>query len=155
MKVAEEMAIKRIHHKSSQQGRNGGKEILTSTILEENIIYDTMLLSSDNKNITQHRFKFLANNGASRFKRIIANDEDIGQGHGIPPFYRNDADKIMISSMAALKMQLLPETLVYNVCSNFHKLIVNFYSGCGRDEVGYYESLQDNDNTEFRVRCKW
>jgi hypothetical protein len=154
MKLAGEMAVKRTNHKrSSQQWSRGGKINSTFVTSQPGNMYDTILLSSDSKNITQQRFNY-TNNKSFPFK-IIANDEDIGQGHGIPPFYRNDADQIMISTMAALKMQLLPETLIYNGCSNFHKLIVNLYSGCGRDVFGYFESLQDNTNKEFRVRCSW
>jgi hypothetical protein len=149
IQLAKEMAAKRtLQRRRAQQGEDN-----ITSIAEGGVMYETILVSSDSKSLTDQRSKYVTN--ASFPFRIIANDEDIGQGHGRPAFFYSNANAVMISTMVALKMHLLPETLVFNSCSNFHQLIVAFYKGCGRAEVGYYESLLQNDNKAFRMWCDW
>jgi hypothetical protein len=73
--------------------------------------------------MTEARFNYTKN--ASFPFKFIANNDDVGQGHGKPRRYSNK-DEVMVATMAAMKMQLLPETLILNSCSNFHKLIESF-----------------------------
>lgn len=145
MQLAQEMATKRTHQRRAQEGEN-------SAIYDQELLYNTIMVSSDSKSMINARFNYTTNNSFPF--RIIANDWDIGQGHGKPAFF-TDANAVMISSMVALKMQLHPETLIYNSCSNFHKLITLFFKGCGRSEDGHYESLLENDNKAFHMKCAW
>ena len=145
MQLAHELAIKRTLHWRKKN------EVTNSSATK--IMYDTIVLSSESKHMLEARFAY-SKNESFPF-RIIANDEDCAQGHGKPKrFFGGIADNVMVSTMAALKMQLIPETLVLNSCSNFHKLVGDIYGVCRENNNGgYKEYLIDNDNKKFRMKC--
>ena len=133
--------------------------------------YDTILLTSESKSIMHARFNHTnskqlldhTNNMTMTFpfRRFVVNEEDTLQGHGSPRHYSNNtsvfsADDVMISTMIAMKMQLLPETIIPNYCSNFHKVFGGFHKlGCGMANHPYLEWLQDNDDPSMRMDCGW
>ena len=93
--------------------------------------------------------------------RIIANDEDVVQGTGRPRLYwgareglKITPDLVMLSSLVAIKLQMLSESTVLNLCSNFHKMMLSVLQvGGSRSKQNYLEGLKDNDNPKFRMRC--
>ena len=135
MQVAEEMAVKRSGQTSST--------------------YDTIVLTSEDREMMEARANYTRNE-TWRF-RFVVNANDTLQGHGRPKRYQTEnftADDVMISTLVALQMQLLPGTVVLNGCSNFHKVIGSFYSsGCANVRQPYYESLKKVDNPSLRMKC--
>jgi hypothetical protein len=116
--------------------------------------YDTVILSSESKEIIEARKAYIPKNESFPFDFII-NDEDVGQGSGNPKSFSVDAaDDILLSTMIALKLQLLPDALVINSCSNHHSMIQSF-AACGCGNVNYVETLLENDNPKYRLKCSW
>lgn len=138
MQVAEEMGVKRRNQTSN--------------------IYDTIVLTSDSRHMIESRFNYTktytnATNPDFPF-RFVVNEKDTMQGHGKPQRYFTEADNIMVSTVAAMKMQLLAETTVMNSCSNFHKVAAGFHiSGCGMAKEPYLEWLISLDNPKLRMKC--
>ena len=120
--------------------------------------YDKIVVTSETKEIITSRLRYMPKNNSFPFDFLV-NERDAGQGTGDPkrrPWRRAGADNIMISSLISLQMQLYPESLVINSCSNWHKVMASlFRNGCGLARDFYVESLQTNDNPEFRVRCNF
>ena len=62
----------------------------------------------------------------------------------------------MLSSLVAIKLQMLSESTVLNLCSSFHKMIYGMLEvGGSRSKQNYVEGLKDNDNPKFRMKCSW
>jgi hypothetical protein len=120
-------------------------------------LYDTVVLTSESKEMMVGRFAYTEKNGFPF--RFVVNDEDVAQGSGQPgKFYENEGavtpDRVMLSSLTAVKMQMLSESTVLNGCSSFHKIMASLLKmGCGRSKNNYMEFLGKNDNPEFRMRC--
>jgi len=135
MQVAEEMVPKRYRQTSGT--------------------YDTIVLTSETREMIEARANYTRNE--TWRLRFVVNANDTFQGHGHPELYQTEnftADDVMISTLMALQMQLLPGTLVLNTCSNFHKMIDSFYSsGCANVSRPYAEWLQKNDNPLLRMQC--
>jgi hypothetical protein len=146
MQLALEVSIKRSNQLLAS---NKTSEDLTG---DQKNLYKFLVLTSDSKQMMDQRFRY---NESFQFEFIV-NSNDIGQGHGRPRSYSNK-DTVMIDTIAALKLQLMPETLIINSCSNFHRLIESFYWGCGGGggNGGYLETLKENDNPSFRMKCAW
>ena len=118
-------------------------------------LYDTVVLTSESKEMMVGRFAYTDKDDFPF--RFVVNDEDVVQGNGKPRNYRGNeiADRVMLSSLTAAKMQMLPESTVLNGCSNFHKIMASLLTmGCGRSKNNYMEPLGKNDNPEFRMRCR-
>jgi hypothetical protein len=141
--MIQEFATKRI-----QMRQNSTESTTESTIPP----YDTVILSSESKEIIEARKAYTPKNESFPFDFII-NDEDVGQGSGHPKQWKAyTIDDILLSTMIALKLQLLPDALVINSCSNHHRMIQSFAEkGCG--QVNYIEPLHQNDNPRFRMQC--
>ena len=138
VQVAEEMGAKRRNQTSN--------------------IYDTIVLTSDSRDMVESRLNYTSSHPNATHPdfpfRFLINENDTMQGHGKPQKYQSRADDIMASTLAAMKMQMLAETVVSNSCSNFHKVLAGFHvSGCGMAKEPYSESLQSNDNPQLRMRC--
>ena len=120
--------------------------------------YDKIVVTSETKELIMSRLRYMPKNSSFPFDFLV-NEQDAGQGTGDPKtriWLTTGADNIMISSLISLQLQLYPESLAYNSCSNWHKVIASlFRNGCGLARDFYLESLQNNDNKEFRVRCNW
>ena len=120
--------------------------------------YDKIIVTSETKEMIMSRLRYMPKNSSFPFDFLV-NERDAGQGTGDPKtriWLTTGADNIMISSLISLQLQLYPESLAYNSCSNWHKVIASlFRNGCGLARDFYLESLQNNDNKEFRVRCNW
>lgn len=146
MQLALEMSVKR-----SKELYNGSS---TNLIQDGGNPYKFIVLTSDSKGMTEQRFHY-ERNSSFNFDFVV-NADDIGQGHGKPKQY-SDKDTVMVDTFAALKLQLTPETLIVNSCSNFHKLMASFYVGCGGGgkNGGHLETLLENDNPKFRMKCSW
>jgi len=117
--------------------------------------YDTIVLTSETREMIEARANYTRDE--TWRLHFVVNANDTLQGHGEPTGYWTGnftADDVMISTLAALQMQLLPGTLVLNACSNFHKMIDSFYSsGCANVSRPYAEWLQKNDNPLLRMQC--
>ena len=92
--------------------------------------------------------------------RFITNDRDVLQGTGFANDFekiRNiTADQVMLSSLAALKLQLGAKYSVGNCCSNFHNLLFDFLrDGCGAAQDTVAMCLQEMEQAEYRVCCAW
>ncbi len=115
----------------------------------------TILMTSEDPNILPLRLSFVQNESFPM--EIVVNTKDVQQGHGRPKWYEDNADAIMISSLAAWKMQLQSNVLVGNCCSNFHLLLFEMMrAGCGADP-NYYtelECLNEVDDPRFRICCE-
>lgn len=137
IELIKEFAVKR-----SKQINNGTE-----------ILQDKVLLTSESSQVLKARFDY-PKNDTFPFDFIV-NEKDVGQGSGNPRSFNKanfKADDVMMSSLVTLKMQLFPDSLVVNYCSNFHNLIGAFVSmGCGY--TNYIEGLSQNDNPELRVGC--
>ena len=120
--------------------------------------YDKIVVTSETKEMIMSRLRYMPKNSSFPFDFLV-NERDAGQGTGDPKtriWLTTGADNIMISSLISLQLQLYPESLAYNSCSNWHKVIASlFRNGCGLARDFYLESLQNNDNKEFRVGCNW
>eukprot|EP00555_Chaetoceros_dichaeta_P011417 CAMPEP_0198259390 /NCGR_PEP_ID=MMETSP1447-20131203/8609_1 /TAXON_ID=420782 /ORGANISM="Chaetoceros dichaeta, Strain CCMP1751" /LENGTH=585 /DNA_ID=CAMNT_0043946779 /DNA_START=62 /DNA_END=1819 /DNA_ORIENTATION=- len=150
MQMAQEMALKRTKQRQNTTGRAYTGKLTNSSIN----MYNTIVLSSDSKSILKARFNYTKNE-TFPFE-FIANDEDVGQGSGHPikHLFWKITDEVMIATLASFKMQLMPETLILNMCSNSHRMLALLYRGCGRNEVGYMEFTNENDNKMLRGKCK-
>lgn len=116
--------------------------------------YDTIVLTSESLPVLQARFDY--NQNETFPFRFIANDEDVTQNTGSPGGFSVAADEVMLSTMTAVKLQLLTGATVGNCCSNFHKMMASFLArGCGSARKNYFECLQDNENEEYRLCCAW
>lgn len=128
----------------------------TQTLQSQNdtSILDKIILTSEDKNIMSARLAYEPKNETFPYEFIV-NDEDIGQGTGLPrAFKKGTGDEIMLASLISMKMQLYSESLLLNHCSNFHKLIMDLaLHNCGK--VKYMEVLKTHDNPDYRIKCKW
>jgi hypothetical protein len=102
---------------------------------------------------------------------FVVNEHDVAQGTGLPRRYKDRADDIMISSLAALQLQLLATTSVGNCCSNFYLVLLDLLrNGCGRHDHTYsnkpdvnvpldsaptLQCLQETPDPQFHVCCGW
>jgi len=150
MQMAHEMALKRTKHRQNTTGLPYARTLTNYS----NNMYNTIVLSSESKSVTNARFNYTQNSTSPY--TFIVNDEDIGQGNGRPRQHKSlgMSDQVMISTLSAFKMQMMPETLIVNMCSNSHKMMHMFYFGCGRKEDGYIEDMNNNDNEMFAYTCK-
>ena len=124
----------------------------------DNFVHDTVILTSESKDILQSRLAYIPKNESFPFEFIV-NEEDVGQGSGNPNSFASSQngftpDDVMISSLVSMKMQIHSESMILNSCSNFHILIGTLvHVGCSR--TNYSETLLQNDNPEFRMKCLW
>mmetsp|Transcript_1554 Transcript_1554/g.2076 ORF Transcript_1554/g.2076 Transcript_1554/m.2076 type:complete len:137 (+) Transcript_1554:327-737(+) len=111
-----------------------------------------IMLTSEEKKIIDSRLAFT--NDSTFPYEFIVNDEDAAQGTGNPRAYRDLADHVMVSSLISTKMQLHTESVVFNGCSNFHKIMLDqSLHNCGVQN--YFETYKDNDKPEYRLSCAW
>lgn len=149
MQVLQEFSIKRSKAIHNAEGDES-----------DELIHNTVILTTESKDILNSRLRYSPKNESFPYEWIV-NEEDVGQGSGNPNTFTQtngensfDADDVMISSMVSLQMQLYSDALIVNTCSNFHALIQTLVgAGCGR--VSYVESMKDNDNPDFRLKCAW
>jgi hypothetical protein len=129
-----------------------------------------IILTSEDGDVLEQRLDF--QNRVKNFSlKFVVNEKDIAQGTGLPKLYKHRADDVMISSLVALKLQLMATVSVGNCCSNFYLVLLDFLrNGCGR--YGHIfrkttmrnstrplpasvECLQDTANPEYHVCCGW
>lgn len=151
-KLIQDFAMKK--SKKRQQQNHIHNEDKNETVL----LYDRVILTSESKDILNSRFQYTPKNESFPFDFIV-NEGDVGQGSGAPrQFTKSDftADDVMISSLVSLKLQLYPESLLLNLCSNFHNLIVSFVlMGCGYVDASNIVSMKEYDNPDFQINCAW
>lgn len=89
--------------------------------------------------------------------QFVVNDDDVTQGTGHPRKYMwMDAHKIMLSSMVAIVLQLMPKYIVANCCSSFHQVMLDLLRvGCGAVKTPDFRCLQETDDPQFHVCCGW
>ena len=124
----------------------------------ESSLYDTVVLTSESRAMLDAaRFNYT---GKEDFPfRFIINDKDVMQGHGSAIDFGNttadyNQDDVMLSSLTSIQMQMLSESTVLNRCSNFHRMIQSLLlMGCSGSKNNYMETLLQNDNPAFRMKC--
>jgi hypothetical protein len=115
----------------------------------------SLVLTSESKSMMKARNNYST---SSEFPfTFVVNRDDVAQGTGVPRRYRAmDAHKVMLSTMAALKLQLLPKYTVVNCCSNFHQMMLDMLRvGCGAAKRPAFQCLQETDDPQFHVCCQW
>jgi hypothetical protein len=121
----------------------------------------SIILSSESSTILSRRHNYTT---SSKFPfRFVLNENDVGQGHGDPNRYETTsghanitASQIMVSTMVALKMQLMAKYSVVNCCSGFHRMMLDLLrSGCGVVTKPVFQCLQDMNDPQFHVCCGW
>eukprot|EP00588_Corethron_pennatum_P014744 CAMPEP_0194275556 /NCGR_PEP_ID=MMETSP0169-20130528/8357_1 /TAXON_ID=218684 /ORGANISM="Corethron pennatum, Strain L29A3" /LENGTH=537 /DNA_ID=CAMNT_0039019041 /DNA_START=270 /DNA_END=1883 /DNA_ORIENTATION=+ len=122
--------------------------------------YNTIVLTSESKQILDAHLNYT--NKQDFLFQFVINNEDIGQGSGYAPAFHGikengdtwGADDVMLSSLTSLKLQLLPESVIINGCSSFHRIIEVFRnSGCAKPKEWYTTTLNQNDNPRYRMSC--
>ena len=93
--------------------------------------------------------------------QFVNNDFDLHQGTGNPEMMTSRVtnathDEFMLSAISSLKLQLHARYTVGNCCSNFHLLLFDFLEeGCGPAKDQKAECMQENEDPEFRLCCRW
>lgn len=110
----------------------------------------TLIMTTEDKALFEKRLFY---NKESGFPLdIVVNDKDPLQGSGLAKTFGESADRIMISSLLALQMQLRSGYLYGNCCSNFHLMLFDFAKeGCGLTMKA--TCLQETK--DYRVCCGW
>jgi hypothetical protein len=112
----------------------------------------TILLTSEDPTVPSLRLAYAQN--TSFPLEFALNDADVRQGHGRPKHYYSKADKVMISSLTAIKIQLQADILIVNCCSSFHTLMLELAGeGCGADPQIDVECLNRIEDPRFRICC--
>ena len=89
-------------------------------------------------------------------KMLCKEPGDLGFTGGAREGLKITPDLVMLSSLVAIKLQMLSESTVLNLCSNFHKMMLSVLQvGGSRSKQNYLEGLKDNDNPKFRMRCSF
>ncbi|GFH56979.1 hypothetical protein CTEN210_13456 [Chaetoceros tenuissimus] len=127
-------------------------------------MYDTIVLTSEARDILDARFNYTKNE--SFLFRFIVNEEDVTQGVGNPRHFKGidrfnetkkwGADEVLLSSLVTVKMQMLPETLVINGCSNFHRNVLWHFRRMGFTKLKnvHTETLIMNQDPKYRMTCR-
>ena len=135
-----------------------GDKISTAT----SNMYDTIVLTSEDKDVLDARFNYTKSNASFPF-RFVVNEEDVAQGHGDPRSFHGEmngkkwnADNVLISSIVTIKLQMYPETLVLNGCSNFHRQILWHFRMMGFTSLqdAHTQTLLQGTNPKYRPRCR-
>jgi hypothetical protein len=118
----------------------------------------SIVLTSETPAILSSRFDY--NTSADVPFRFVVNERDVMQAHGDPQWYENTPHagptQIMVSSLAAIQMQLLSKYIVVNCCSTFHLMMLDMIrSGCGATSEPEFRCLQDMEDPQFHVCCGW
>jgi len=118
-----------------------------------------IILTTEDQHIMDDMKRFHNNTTKLPF-RFITNKKDVMQGTGLANDFEKSgnitADQVMLSSVAALKLQLSAKYSVGNCCSNFHNLLFDFMRDeCGAARETVAMCLQEMEQAEFRVCCSW
>ena len=90
--------------------------------------------------------------------RFILNHHDVTQDTGYldEPVVNTTADRVMLSALSSLKLQLQSRVTLGNCCSNFHLLLKDLlWEGCGAFPTHNFQCLQDHADPRFRLCCSW
>lgn len=133
------------------------QDIADKAQTEKGVNYDTIILTSESREIMDEGIKV---DQAKQYPfRFVMNTGDVTQGSGFPGDFTKlsvSADEIMLSTMMALKMQLLGASTVGNCCSNFHKMMQMYNGrGCGSVRKNSFKCLEEMENPDHRVCCQW
>ena len=124
----------------------------------------TVIVTTESISILKEQAEFAANSTFNRQigPRFITNYRDVAQNTGsLEDLVENEwalqqADRIMLSAMSSLRLQLMTRVTLGNCCSNFFLLIKDLLSeGCGSSKANTLQCLQDHPNPKFRVCCSW
>lgn len=116
--------------------------------------HPSIILTSESASIVASSMLYAANE-AYPFS-FVTNTRDTLQGTGLGTTFQKDADQVMLSTIVALKMQMLAKHTVGNCCSNFHNLLFAYLrNGCGDVDDAVSTCLQQEANPKFRVCCRW
>lgn len=137
------------------------RKIEEETNTTANDKYRNIVLTSESLPILDSRKQYEPYDPSNFPYDFIVNTQEIGQGTGNPMEFDMEADDIMLSSLISLKMQLYPELVILNFCSNFHRMINEFRQmGCAADfslssdAIDEY-LMKDHPNPTYRICCGW
>jgi hypothetical protein len=110
----------------------------------------SLIMTTEDKILFEKRLLYTKESGFPL--DFVVNDKDPLQGSGLAKVYGESADRIMISSLLAIQMQLRAGSIYGNCCSNFHLMLFDFAKeGCGLTEKA--TCLQETKN--YKVCCGW
>jgi len=151
---------------------NRNKPSLKQAMKEASVDKLSIIVTTESASVLKEKDTFLADTSLVKrtvpFKfEFILNEHDIQQDSGNPRdnipehnldvvLEENNADKVMLSMISSLQLQLLARYSIGNCCSNFHRIIFELLDGgCGAAYESGPECLQTNPNPEFRICCVW
>jgi hypothetical protein len=111
----------------------------------------SLIITTEDSKIAEMSKNFTS----SKFK-IVMNTNDVLQNSGRPSTFKfkRQARNIMISSLVAIKLQLLSRHMIGNCCSNFYLLLRDLQNfGCGMALES--ACLQDALEERFHIQCMW
>lgn len=147
MEMLNEFSIKRT---LARKSINVTDAQTNGTITNVTSLYDTIVLTSECKHMLDARFNFTHKVPF----RFVVNEEDVAQGKGQAFIVKKIADEVMLASFVSFKLQMMSESAIVNGCSNFHRLILESRKiGCSKPKHYYTETLNQNDNPKFRMKC--
>ena len=110
----------------------------------------SLIMTTEDKILFEKRLLYTKESGFPL--DFVVNDKDPLQGSGLAKGYGESADRIMISSLLAIQMQLRAGSIYGNCCSNFHLMLFDFAKeGCGLTEKA--TCLQETKC--YKVCCSW
>ena len=117
-----------------------------------------LLLTTEDPNIFQNAM--LYRNTTNFPYEIILNKNDNLQGSGKPTKFKRSAKDTILSSLVAIKMQLIPSVVYGNCCSNWHKVIRKLVdAGLSAVPNAQFNCLNLSpaafDNPKYQICCAW
>lgn len=79
----------------------------------ESILYDTIILTTEDRNVIEEYKNFTLKNESFPFG-VVINKDDIMQGAGDPKKFKGNQEKVMISSLVAVKLHMFSDTVIIN-----------------------------------------
>lgn len=151
--------IRHISKPLTNRGNNNGNNkndiyplsdiILTSEserVIHNRLYWENITKTSSSSSSSSTTFPF----------RFVINQNDTMQGTGASRTYGRRSYDVMVSSLAAIQLQLHSKHLVGNCCSTFHQLLMDIVkTGCGVSTSPTFECMQELDDENFRLCCSW
>ena len=123
-----------------------------------NGVKPTLLVTTEDKHLFDSAAQVKSLEDGHSLFRAVYNPYDVIQGTGSVHEVRDlfSLDKVMISALSSLKLQLLPRFTLANCCSNFHALLRDLLTeGCGGFHSNVFQCIQDHPNKNYRLCCAW
>lgn len=132
--------------------------------INEKDVVASIIVTSESAQVQEEQQLYLKGDSVNESPipfQFVNNDFDLHQGTGNPEMMTSRVtnathDEFMLSAISSLKLQLHARYTVGNCCSNFHLLLFDFLEeGCGPAKDQEAECMQENEDPEFRLCCRW